>query len=220
MNRSKTLNNLVDASTVAGQGVLYVISAPSGAGKTSLVKALVKSTVGFATSISYTTRAKREGEHEGVDYHFKSAAEFVSMLEHSAFLEHASVFGNYYGTSKSQIESYLSQGLDVILEIDWQGAVQVRKQVSSCVSIFVLPPSRQCLQERLEHRGQDDANIIAGRMSQAVDEMSHYAEFDYLVVNDEFDVALLQLQAIVNSQRLILPRQAQQLRYLIEELLS
>lgn len=205
---------------MAGQGVLYVVSAPSGAGKTSLVKALVKSTVGFATSISYTTRAKRAGEQEGLDYYFRSAEEFASMLDNSAFLEHANVFGNYYGTSKSQITSYLAQGLDVILEIDWQGAVQVRKQVPNCISIFVLPPSRQCLQERLENRGQDDATIIAKRMSQAVDEMSHYAEFDYLVVNDEFDVALSQLQTIVNSQRLILPRQAQQLQHLIEELLS
>lgn len=197
-----------------------MISAPSGAGKTSLVKALVKITAGLSISVSYTTRPKRAGEQEGVDYHFRSAAEFESMLAENDFLEHACVFGNHYGTSQSQIASRLAQGLDVILEIDWQGAQQVRRQAPHCISIFILPPSRRCLQERLEGRGQDGPEVISRRMAQAVDEMSHYAEFDYLVVNDDFDTALAQLGAIIQSQHLKQPRQAQQLQNLITDLLS
>jgi len=197
-----------------------VVSAPSGAGKTSLVKALVETTEGLAMSVSYTTRLKRAGEQEGVDYHFRSAAAFESMLAENDFLEHACVFGNYYGTSQPQVASRLAQGLDVILEIDWQGAQQVRRQAPDCISIFILPPSRRCLQERLEGRGQDGPEVIAERMAQAVDEMSHYGEFDYLVVNDDFDTALAQLGMIVQSQRLKQPRQAHQLQNLITELLS
>lgn len=180
----------------------------------------MESTVGLATSVSYTTRLKREGEQEGVDYHFRPTKEFKSMLMENGFLEHACVFGNYYGTSQSQVDAQLAQGLDVVLEIDWQGAQQVRKQAPDCISIFILPPSLQCLRDRLEGRGQDGSKVIAQRMAQAVDEISHYAEFDYLVVNDEFDVALAQLQVIVRAQRLKRPRQAGQLQNLITELLS
>ncbi len=180
----------------------------------------MESTVGLATSVSYTTRLKREGEQEGVDYHFRPTEEFESMLMENGFLEHACVFGNYYGTSQSQVDAQLAQGLDVVLEIDWQGAQQVRKQAPDCINIFILPPSLQCLRDRLERRGQDGSKVIAERMAQAVDEISHYAEFDYLVVNDEFDVALAQLQVIVRAQRLKRPRQAGQLQNLITELLS
>lgn len=214
------MNKSLDSNLCNGQGVLYVVSAPSGAGKTSLVKALVDTTAGLTTSVSYTTRLKRKGEQEGVDYHFRPAAKFESMLAENAFLEHARVFGNYYGTSQPQVTSQLARGQDVILEIDWQGADQVRKQAPDCISIFILPPSRCCLQERLEGRGQDKPEVIAQRMAQAADEMSHYAEFDYLVVNDDFETALAQLRAIVQSRRLKFPRQAQQLQNLISELLS
>jgi guanylate kinase len=185
-------------------GTLYVISAPSGAGKTSLVKALLEQTENIGVSVSHTTRAKREGEQDGVDYNFIDKDLFVAMVEKGAFLEHAQVFDNYYGTAVENIEAKLKQGEDVILEIDWQGAAQVRKQLPYAVNIFILPPSQQALEERLRGRGQDSDEIIARRMRDAKSETSHYSEYDYLVVNDEFEKALTELKSIVLARRSLL----------------
>ncbi|MDH5370972.1 MAG: guanylate kinase, partial [Gammaproteobacteria bacterium] len=176
-------------------GTLFVISAPSGAGKTSLVKALLEQTNDIGVSVSHTTRLKREGEQDGVDYHFVDKESFISMVEQGAFLEHAQVFDNYYGTAVTNIETKLNQGEDVILEIDWQGAAQVRKQLPYAVNIFILPPSQAALEERLRGRGQDSDEIIARRMRDAKSETSHYSEYDYLVVNDDFESALTELKS-------------------------
>ncbi len=183
-------------------GTLYIFSAPSGAGKTSLVKALLTEMDGIEVSVSHTTRAMRPGEQDGVDYHFISKDEFENMVEADAFLEHAQVFDNFYGTARSSIDARLAAGADVILEIDWQGARQVRAWKTDAVSVFILPPSREALEERLRGRGQDSEEIIARRMRDAVSEMSHYDEFDYLVINDRFEVALQELAAIVTAERL------------------
>jgi guanylate kinase len=201
-------------------GTLYVISAPSGAGKTSLVKALLEKTEGIGVSVSHTTRAKREGEQDGVDYHFVDKATFEKMVEDSAFLESAQVFDNYYGTAIANIEDKLKKGEDVILEIDWQGAEQVRKQLPYVVNIFILPPSQQALEERLRGRGQDSDDIIARRMRDAKSETSHYSEYDYLVVNDEFDNALIELKSIVLARRCRYEAQSQRLMPLLKELLD
>ena len=186
------------------KGKLYIIAAPSGAGKTSLVNAMVKSTPHIQVSVSHTTRDSRPGEKDGVNYHFTTVEDFKSMLAQGVFLEHAEVFGNYYGTSHQWVRERLDEGVDVILEIDWQGAQQVRRLMPDAVSIFILPPSRDVLHERLVGRGQDSADVIERRMTQAVNEMSHYNEFDYIVVNDEFDLALRDLQTIIRSRRLSL----------------
>lgn len=201
-------------------GTLYVISAPSGAGKTSLVKALLEQTEGIGVSVSHTTRVKREGERDGVDYNFVEKEAFISMVEQGAFLEHAQVFDNYYGTAIANIETKLKQGEDVILEIDWQGAAQVRKQLPYSVNIFILPPSRQALEERLRGRGQDSDEIIQRRMSDATSETSHYSEYDYLVVNDDFDNALVDLKGIVLARRCRYGAQTQRLAALLKELLD
>lgn len=189
------------------RGSLFIVSAPSGAGKTSLIKALLDSMEGIAVSVSHTTRAPRPGEENGVHYHFVDQKQFLAMQAQEQFLEYAKVFDNYYGTSKTTVNDTLNQGLDVILEIDWQGARQVRRQFTGSQSIFILPPSRQTLLERLTSRGQDDQAIIDRRMRDAVNEISHYQEFDYLVVNDDFDLALAQLSAIVTAARLTLHQQ-------------
>ena len=201
-------------------GTLYTVSAPSGAGKTSLVAALVERTGQLRVSVSHTTRARRPGEEDGVNYHFVEDTEFCAMLERTEFLEHARVFGNLYGTSQLWVEEQLASGTDVILEIDWQGAQQVKRQMPATQAIFILPPSRETLLQRLTARGQDDQAIIQGRMDQAVQEMSHYVESDYLVVNDDFDIALTALQAIVNCHRLRTPRQVAQLQALLADLLQ
>jgi guanylate kinase len=183
-------------------GTLFVVSAPSGAGKTSLLKALVERDGQVKVSVSHTTRPMRPGEADGVDYHFVSRDEFVDMVNTAAFLEHAQVFGNYYGTSEAGIRSQLSRGEDVILEIDWQGARQVRSAFPEAVSIFILPPTPEDLQLRLGNRGQDSAEVIARRMGEAREEMSHYGEYDYILVNDRFDQALEELGTVISSQRL------------------
>lgn len=200
-------------------GTLYIVSAPSGAGKTSLVRALTQSLAGIHLSISHTTRAKRPGEHNGVDYYFVSHAEFETMVAKGRFLEHARVFDHYYGTAQAAVERLLTQG-DVILEIDWQGARQVPERMPSSRSIFILPPSRAALEGRLRGRGQDPEEVIARRMQDAIAEMSHYDEADYLVINDEFSTALNELKAIVISQRLRLDPQRQRHRDLIADLLG
>lgn len=201
-------------------GTLYIFSAPSGAGKTSLVNALLESTEGIKVSVSHATRDMRQGEKNGVHYHFVSIDEFEKMVERGDFIEHAKVFDNHYGTSQSALETQLAQGSDVILEIDWQGAQQVRKLMPECVSVFILPPSRKELEIRLKGRGQDSDEIIARRMQDAISEMSHYAEFDYLIINDDFDQALLELRSIVLAQRQRLIRLASINAEMITELLK
>lgn len=202
------------------QGTLYTLSAPSGAGKTSLVDALLQRDPALRVSISHTTRAIRDGEQDGVNYHFTDETAFQRILNEGGFLEHARVFDNWYGTSQQWVEGTLASGCDVILEIDWQGAEQVRKLLPDTLSIFILPPSRDTLQTRLNARGQDDDTIIAGRMAQARDEMSHYSEADYLVINDDFDTALADLAAIFRANRLRLARQGDKHQELISELLA
>ena len=182
-------------------GTLYIVAAPSGAGKTSLVKSLVETTSDVVVSISHTTRPLRPGEQDGVHYHFITLPSFETMIAQGAFLEHAQVFGNRYGTSRAAVLAKLQAGLDVILEIDWQGAQQVRKQLPDSPSIFILPPSRDALRQRLAGRGQDSAEVIERRMAAALDELSHYVEFDYLVINDQFETALTELSAIIIAQR-------------------
>ena len=202
------------------RGNLYTISAPSGAGKTSLVKALIDSTDNLCVSVSHTTRAQRPGEQDGVNYHFIDKAGFESMLSESAFLEYAEVFGNYYGTSRAWVEATLAGGSDVILEIDWQGARQIGELMPEARAIFILPPSLQALRERLTRRGQDSPEIIERRMNEAVNEISHYGQAHYLVINDQFERALADLQAIVRSARLTLPLQQQRHRQLLQDLLA
>jgi guanylate kinase len=201
-------------------GKLYIISAPSGAGKTSLVKQLRAEMDQLAVSVSHTTREMRAGEANGIDYFFISIDQFKDMIEHQAFLEHAQVFDNFYGTAQKTVEYNLAQGLDVILEIDWQGAQQVRRMLPDCVSIFILPPSIEVLKQRLQNRGQDNDDVIARRMRDAVTEMSHYPEFDYLIVNDDFNLALNQLKSIISANRLLQTQQQQLLAPLLQNLLN
>ena len=190
-------------------GILFIVSAPSGAGKTSLLKQLIPADSGLALSVSHTTRAMRPGEQDGVHYHFVAVDDFLRMVGEGAFLEHAQVFDNYYGTAEAGVRNQLAGGQDVVLEIDWQGARQVRQRFPGAVSIFVAPPSIEALRERLGGRGTDSDEIIERRMRDAQSELSHYAEYDYLVINDDFDVALAELAAIVAAERLREPRQAQ-----------
>ena len=200
-------------------GTLYIISAPSGAGKTSLVKTLLEATDDISVSVSHTTRAMRPGEEDGKDYHFTNIDTFKGMIADDAFLEHAQVFDNFYGTAQANIENKLKAGEDVILEIDWQGAEQVRK-IMPCMSIFILPPSRDELEKRLKGRGQDSDEIIARRMRDAVNEISHYPEFDYLIVNDDFDMALVELQSVILARRMRYAVQSQRLAGMLRDLLA
>ncbi|MCV4284843.1 guanylate kinase [Pseudomonas capsici] len=206
-------------------GTLYIVSAPSGAGKTSLVKALIddsekNSEQQIRVSVSHTTRAMRPGEVDGVNYHFVDRAEFQRMIEHGDFLEQAEVFGNLYGTSQSHLQQTLDEGHDLILEIDWQGAQQVRKQMPHARSIFILPPTQQALRQRLTNRGQDSDEIIDARMREAVSEMSHYKEYESIVINDDFAHALEDLKAIFRANRLSLQHQEEKYSQLFNELLA
>ena len=201
-------------------GTLYIISAPSGAGKTSLVKALIDAEPQIRVSVSHTTRAMRPGEVNGVNYHFVEREEFVKMIEHGDFLERAEVFGNLYGTSQSHLQQTLDEGHDLILEIDWQGAEQVRQVMPKARSIFILPPSQEALRQRLDNRGQDSDDIIDGRMREAVSEMSHYVDYDYLIINDDFAHALDDLKAIFRANQLQQKRQQQRYGKLLAELLG
>ena len=201
-------------------GTLYIVSAPSGAGKTSLVTALIKADKRVSVSVSHTTRAMRPGEQHGVNYHFVSHDDFKGLIAKGDFLEHAEVFGNFYGTSRSALQEVLDQGNDLILEIDWQGAQQVRKLMPEALSVFILPPSQQALRQRLDGRGQDSEEIIAGRMKEAVSEMVHYDEYDYVIINDDFDVALEDLKAVFRSNRLVLKKQQQRHGALLNQLIG
>ncbi len=201
-------------------GSLYTVSAPSGAGKTSLVKALVDRCPGIGVSVSHTTREVRPGERDGVSYHFVTETVFLDMLSRGEFLEHAQVFNHYYGTSQSWVDEQLAAGQDVILEIDWQGAAQIKRQREDAVSVFILPPSREALLQRLTSRGRDQEDIIQQRMNQARDEMSHYPEADFIVVNDDFDTALAQLEHLVEALRLRAAAQVIRHSDLLTDLLS
>ena len=202
------------------RGTLFTVSAPSGAGKTSLLAELVNRLSDIRVSISHTTRAMRPGERNGIDYHFVTEPEFIAMLERVEFLEHARVFGNLYGTSQHWVEEQLNSGTDVVLEIDWQGAIQVRRLLPDCVRVFILPPSINTLMTRLTSRRQDQPEVIQQRLAQAREEISHYVEADYLIVNDQFDTALDELLAVVKSQRLTLAAQERRFQALLRSLLS
>lgn len=201
-------------------GTLYIVAAPSGAGKSSLVNALIARLQFVYLSISHTTREMRPGEEDGEHYHFTTVESFIEHVEKGDFLEHAQVFDNYYGTSQTYVQGQLDAGHDVILEIDWQGAQQVRRLMPSAKSIFILPPSKEALKERLEKRQQDSAELIARRMKDAVSEMSHYAEFDYLIINDDFYKALDELCTIFTANRTLIDQQQQRYESLIAQLLN
>ena len=189
-------------------GILFIVSAPSGAGKTSLLRELVPADERLVVSVSHTTRAMRPGERDGQHYHFVSIEHFEQLVGEGAFLEHAPVFDNYYGTSEAAVREPLAQGLDVVLEIDWQGARQVRRRFPAAVSIFIVPPNIEALRERLSGRGQDSAEIVERRMVDARSELSHFPEYDYLVINDDFATALAELRCVVTAERLREPRQS------------
>ncbi|MBG9992468.1 MULTISPECIES: guanylate kinase [unclassified Pseudoalteromonas] len=202
------------------RGNLFILSAPSGAGKSSLINALLKKHADMKVSVSHTTRAPRPGEENGVHYHFASTEEFKALIAKDDFFEWAQVFDNYYGTSKQAIESQLDAGIDVFLDIDWQGAQQVRKIMPSVQTIFILPPSKEELEQRLNNRGQDSAEVIASRMAKAQSETSHYNEYDYVIVNDDFESALADIKMIVMAQRLTLKAQEDRHQVLLNSLLK
>jgi guanylate kinase len=187
---------------MSNTGILFIVSAPSGAGKTSLLRELVPTDDRLTMSVSHATRAMRPGEEDGVHYHFVSVPRFKQLVAEGAFLEHARVFDNYYGTAEATVRDLLSSGTDVVLEIDWQGARQVRERFPEAVSVFIAPPSIDALRRRLQGRGQDSADIVERRMADACAELSHYGEYDYLVINDDFDVALGELRHIIAAARL------------------
>lgn len=201
-------------------GNLFILSAPSGAGKSSLYKALLKADDKVRISVSHTTRAPRTGEEHGREYYFVDHESFLDMIAEDAFFEHAQVFDNYYGTSKASIFSLLEQGLDVILEIDWQGARQVRQLYPNAIGIFILPPSLQALEERLKGRATDADDVIQRRMSKAVSEMSHYHEYDFVIVNEDFETALSEMSAIFTAMRTKTAVMQQKNGNLINDLLS
>ncbi|ESP92728.1 MULTISPECIES: guanylate kinase [Pseudoalteromonas] len=202
------------------RGNLFILSAPSGAGKSSLIKALLDKQANIKVSVSHTTRSPRPGENNGEHYHFVTVDEFKALIDKGDFFEWAQVFENYYGTSKQAIEDQLNNGIDVFLDIDWQGARQVRTLLPEVKTIFILPPSQNELEQRLNNRGQDSQEVIAARMAEAKSESSHYNEFDYVIVNDKFETALTELEHIVVAARL--QTKAQQVRHqaLIAELLA
>ncbi|MCF6345952.1 MAG: guanylate kinase [Thiomicrorhabdus sp.] len=201
-------------------GSLYIVSAPSGAGKTSLVNKLIQLDSHIVVSVSSTTRPIRSGEEDGVNYHFLNTEAFEQKIADDDFLEHAKVFDNFYGTSKSAVEAQLKKGKDVILEIDWQGAQQVRSIMPNAISIFILPPSLDELQRRLSGRGTDSVEVIARRMADAQSEISHYHEFDYIVINNVFDIALHELHSIFSAGRLTQANQYKKHSSLIQSLIE
>lgn len=202
------------------KGTLFVISAPSGAGKTSLVARCLKDNSQLSLSVSHTTRPPRPGEVNGENYHFVGKDDFEAMASKGEFLESATVFGNYYGTSQEEVEKQLRAGNDLILEIDWQGAQQVRKQFKHLVSIFILPPSLEVLKQRLSDRGEDDEDVITHRLAKARDEISHYQEFEFLVVNDDFEIAARELNAIFLNSQVLKKAQNSDTQALLSKLLD
>ena len=207
--REKTEEGSIKRMNQGMYGTLYIVSAASGAGKTSLLRALMERDPQLVISVSHTTRAPRPGEVEGRDYHFVDEQAFLELVAAGAFLEHAQVFDRRYGTTHAAVAADLDAGRDVLVEIDWQGARQIREQWPDTVSVFILPPSRQALEQRLRARGQDSEAVIADRMAAAVSEMSHAREYDYLVWNDDFETALADLEAIIRARRLGVARQFQ-----------
>ncbi|WP_440453857.1 guanylate kinase [Psychrobacter sp. ASPA161_9] len=201
-------------------GSLFIITAASGTGKTSLVKQLLATTNDLTVSVSHTTRAPRPGEIDGQHYHFTSIDMFTKAIGEGQFLEHAEVFGNYYGTSESSVRAQLEAGIDVILEIDWQGALQVKKIFAEAIMIFILPPSVATLRQRLSTRATDSTDVIEQRLAGSVNEMSQYVHADYVVINDNFEVALTELKAIIVADRQTLTRQQQRYSRVITSLLS
>jgi guanylate kinase len=218
VNKYKILSDNMSSNNHCGN--LYIVAAPSGGGKTSLVKQLVTHLDNIEVSISHTTRAMRPGEKDGVDYFFVSQDKFITMVNDNQFIEHAQVFNNFYGTSAEQINNRLKQGIDIILDIDWQGSKQIKHLFPDAVGIFIVPPSLEELQQRLMNRRQDNQEIIGDRMKKAQDEMSHYPEFDYLIVNDNFEHAASELEAIVVANRLCMKSQVNKQVKLLSFLLS
>ncbi|MEH6736449.1 MAG: guanylate kinase [Shewanella sp.] len=203
------------------RGNLFIVSAPSGAGKSSLISALLKDKPSDKqVSVSHTTRKPRPGEVDGQHYHFITVEQFKALIAQNAFIEWAEVFGNFYGTSKLVIEQTLDKGIDVFLDIDWQGAEQVKKLMTTAIGVFILPPSKTELERRLTGRGQDSQQVIDSRMAQAVSEMSHYAQYEFIIVNDDFDNALADLSAIIRSQRLTCASQQHAQNDMIVDLLA
>ena len=189
-------------STPANVGTVYIVSAPSGGGKTTLMETLLSSTPRLKRVVTHTTRPAREGEVDGVDYHFVTIEQFKALVAEDGFLEYAEVFGNYYGTSKKEVDEKRQDGSDIVLVIDWQGAEQVKSKMPDAVGIFIIPPSIDALRTRLIHRNLDSEEIVNQRMADAVNQIQHYPKFDYLVVNDDFDIALMHLRTIFMSNRL------------------
>jgi len=211
---TKQANNTISKAT------LVIVSAPSGAGKTTLVNSLQQTMDDLKVSISHTTRDPRPGEINGVDYHFVSTSEFKSIQADNGFLESARVFDHDYGTARSTVNETLNQGIDVILEIDWQGAQQVRDQYQDCISIFILPPSLEILEQRLRRRAQDNEATIARRMQEALSEISHYPAYDYLLLNDDFEQTLDRFKCIITATRQLTRRQTIQQHAVLANLLN
>ena len=201
-------------------GLLFVVSAASGTGKTSLVKALLERVNNLHVSVSHTTRGQRPGELDGVHYHFTQKQDFIDLVEQGGFIEYAEVFGNYYGTAQATVKEQLAKGHDVLLEIDWQGAQQVRKLFPESKQIFILPPSQFDLRQRLSNRGTDAVDVIEYRLSCAVEDMQQYVNFDYVIINDDFNKALHDLEAVIIANRLVLSQQANRHQELIQKLIT
>ena len=201
-------------------GLLFVVSAASGTGKTSLVKALLERVNNLHVSVSHTTRGQRPGELDGVHYHFSQKEDFLTLVKQDGFIEYAEVFGNYYGTAQATVKQQLAKGHDVLLEIDWQGAEQVRKLFPESKQIFILPPSQFDLRQRLSNRGTDSVEVIEHRLSCAVEDMQQYVNFDFVIINDDFNKALHDLEAVIIANRLALKQQAERHQDLIQKLIT
>ena len=201
-------------------GLLFVVSAASGTGKTSLVKALLERVNNLHVSVSHTTRGQRPGELNGVHYHFTQKEDFLALINQGGFIEYAEVFGNYYGTAQQTVKEQLAKGHDVLLEIDWQGAEQVRKLFPESKQIFILPPTQYDLRQRLSNRGTDSVDVIEHRLSCAVEDMRHFANFDYVIINDDFNKALHDLEAIITANRLVTTQQSARHQQLIANLIT
>ncbi|WP_374666294.1 guanylate kinase [Acinetobacter sp.] len=201
-------------------GLLFVVSAASGTGKTSLVKALLERVNNLHVSVSHTTRGQRPGELDGVHYHFSPKEDFLALVQEGGFIEYAEVFGNYYGTAQRTVKEQLAKGHDVLLEIDWQGAQQVRKLFPESKQIFILPPSQFDLRQRLSNRGTDSVEVIEHRLSCAVEDMQQYVNFDFVIINDDFNKALHDLEAVIIANRLVLKQQSERHQELIQKLIT